>query len=167
MPFDDPRDFLEYLEERKELLRITAEVDPKFDIGAYIRKTSDQQGPALLFDNVKGSDMVVAGGIFATRARVLLALETDKETVYERFYDGVTNPIPPRLIETGQGGDGVDSQRRDRATRNFRTFAHARRLARSPYRAADPRSSGLRAVGGRSGRCGLSAVIVFAAHFFL
>ncbi len=67
MPFDDPRDFLEHLEERKELLRITAEVDPKFDIGAYIRKTSDQQGPALLFENVKGSGMVVAGGIFSPR----------------------------------------------------------------------------------------------------
>ncbi len=107
MPFDDPRDFLEYLEERKELLRITAEVDPKFDIGAYIRKTSDQQGPALLFENVKGSGMAVAGGIFATRARVLLALETDKETVYERFYDGVTNPIPPRLIETGPCKDVI------------------------------------------------------------
>ncbi len=28
MPFDEPRNFLEYLEERKELLRITDEVDP-------------------------------------------------------------------------------------------------------------------------------------------
>jgi 4-hydroxy-3-polyprenylbenzoate decarboxylase/2,5-furandicarboxylate decarboxylase 1 len=107
MPFDDPRDFLEFLEERKELLRITAEVDPKFDIGAYIRKTSDQQGPALLFESVKGSDMAVAGGIFATRDRVLMAMETDKEAVYERFYDGVTNPVPPRLIETGPCKDVI------------------------------------------------------------
>ena len=57
MPFDDPRDFMEYLEERQELVRISDEVDPKFGISAYIRKTSDQQGPALFFENVKGNTM--------------------------------------------------------------------------------------------------------------
>ena len=101
MPFDDPRDFLEYLEERKELVRISDEVDPKFEIGAYIRKTSDQQGPAILFENVKGHDMEVVGGIFANRRRVLLALEADSEAVYEKFDAGVRNPIPHRRVDTG------------------------------------------------------------------
>ena len=63
MPFDDPRDFCGYLEERKELLRISNEVDPAYEVGSYIRKTSDQQGPALLFENIKGSDMTMVGGI--------------------------------------------------------------------------------------------------------
>ena len=95
MPFDDPRDFLEYLEERNDLLRISEEVDPKFGISAYIRKTSDQQGPALLFENVKGHDTAVVGGIFASRRRVLMALGADPENIYERFDHGVCNPIPP------------------------------------------------------------------------
>ena len=101
MPFDDPRDFLEYLEERRELVRITDEVDPKFEIGAYIRKTSDQQGPAVLLENVKGHDMAAVGGIFASRRRVLMALETDSDKVYEKFEAGVCNPIPHRLVDTG------------------------------------------------------------------
>ena len=70
MPFDDPRDFLDYLEERDELLRISKEIDPVFEVAAYIRKTSDQQGPALLFENVKGSEVTMVGGIFATRRRI-------------------------------------------------------------------------------------------------
>ncbi len=114
MPFDDPRDFLEYLEERKEILRIRDEVDPKFEVGAYIRKTSDQQGPALLFENVKGHDMRMVGGIFATRQRILMALETDSNEVYDRVYGGISQAIPPRLVDTGPckeviyKGDEVD-----------------------------------------------------------
>ena len=101
MPFDDPRDFLEYLEERKELLRITDEVNPEFDIGAYIRKTSDQHGPALLFENVKGHNMVVVGGTFATRRRALMALEAPRKEINDFFFEGIMNPIPPRLVESG------------------------------------------------------------------
>lgn len=115
MPFDDPRDFCEYLEERRELIRIRDEVDPAYEVGAYIRKTSDQQGPALLFENVKGHDMCMVGGIFASRRRVLLALEYDPEdNIYERFGHGVANPVPTRLVDTGPckevilKGDEVD-----------------------------------------------------------
>ncbi|MBI2881229.1 MAG: UbiD family decarboxylase, partial [Candidatus Tectomicrobia bacterium] len=101
MPFDDPRDFLEHLEERRELIRITEEVDPEYEVGAYIRKTSDQQGPALLFEKIKGHDMAMVGGIFASRRRVLLALEADSDNVYERFDHGVCHPVPHRLVSTG------------------------------------------------------------------
>lgn len=117
MPFDDPRDFLEYLEERKELLRITNEVNPEHEIGAYIRKTSDQQGPALLFENVKGHEKVVVGGIFATRQRMLMALETPTEKINDFFYEGIMNPVTPKLVESGPCkeiillGDEVDLEK--------------------------------------------------------
>ena len=74
MPFGDLREFLKYLESKGELLRIREEVDVKHEIAAYIRKTSDMQGPALLFENVKGSTIPVVGGLFANRRRNLLAL---------------------------------------------------------------------------------------------
>jgi 2,5-furandicarboxylate decarboxylase 1 len=105
---------MESLENRNELLRISEEVDPKFGISAYIRKSADQEGPALLFENVKGYDMPVVGGILGCRRRLLMALEVDSENVYERFDHGVGHPIPPRLVETGpcqeviMKGDEVD-----------------------------------------------------------
>ena len=74
MSFDDPRDFLARLEEEGDLIRISEPVDARFEISAYIRKTSDQQGPALLFERVKGRDIPVVGGIFAARRRVLRAM---------------------------------------------------------------------------------------------
>ena len=67
MPFNDLREFITFLESERELIRTQKPVDVKYEISAYIRKTSDEQGPALLFDNVKGFDMPVLGGVFATR----------------------------------------------------------------------------------------------------
>jgi UbiD family decarboxylase len=45
---------MQLLEHDGELLRIDDEVDLKFGISGYIRNTSDVEGPALLFKNVKG-----------------------------------------------------------------------------------------------------------------
>ena len=65
MPFSDLRQFLNCLDERGELLYIRDEVDPKQEIAAYIRKTSDTAGPALFFEKVRGFGMPVVGGISA------------------------------------------------------------------------------------------------------
>ncbi len=53
MPFSDLREFLNLIEARGDLLHIKEEVDLKYEIAAYIRKTSDIDGPALFFDKVK------------------------------------------------------------------------------------------------------------------
>jgi len=74
MPFNDLREFITFLESEGELIRTKKPVDVKYEISAYIRKTSDEQGPALLFDNVTGFDMPVLGGVFSTRKRAFLAL---------------------------------------------------------------------------------------------
>ncbi|MBI2880164.1 MAG: UbiD family decarboxylase [Candidatus Tectomicrobia bacterium] len=89
------------LEEEEDLLRIPTPVDVKHQIAAYVRKTSDEQGPAILFERVKGYDMPVVSGLFATRRRVLRALEYAPEEAVERFYAGISNPIPP--VRVGDG----------------------------------------------------------------
>lgn len=42
------------MEEVAELKRITAEVDWDLEMASVARKVSDQEGPALLFYNIKG-----------------------------------------------------------------------------------------------------------------
>jgi UbiD family decarboxylase len=54
MAITDLRQLMQLLEHDGELLRIDDEVDLKFGISGYIRNTSDVEGPALLFKNVKG-----------------------------------------------------------------------------------------------------------------
>lgn len=101
MPFDDLRQFLALLEKQGELVRIKKEVDLKYEIGAYIRKTSDLQGPALFFERVRGHRMPVVGGVFATLKLALMALEATKENVLSKFLNGIKNPIPPKLVNDG------------------------------------------------------------------
>ena len=45
MAFKDFREFLRHLGETGYLTRVEKEVDTRYEIAAYIRKTSDQQGP--------------------------------------------------------------------------------------------------------------------------
>jgi 2,5-furandicarboxylate decarboxylase 1 len=101
MPFKDLREFIAYLEDRKELRRIRKPVDTKYEIAAYIRKTSDIKGPALLFENVNGSEIPVFGGAFATRKRGLLALEASEKEYAEKFHHALEHLMPPRKISSG------------------------------------------------------------------
>jgi 2,5-furandicarboxylate decarboxylase 1 len=98
MPFRDLRDFLSLLEKKGDLLRTRKPVDVKYEISSYIRKTSDERGPALLFENVKNFDMPVLGGVFATRERAFLALETSPQEYVDKFQNALERLVPPRLV---------------------------------------------------------------------
>ncbi len=101
MPFRDLREFIVLLEEKRDLLRVKKPVDSKFGISAYIRKTSDLHGPAILFENVGGFNIPVVGGVFASRERAFLALECDQETYVNKFLLALERLVPPRLVTTG------------------------------------------------------------------
>jgi 4-hydroxy-3-polyprenylbenzoate decarboxylase/2,5-furandicarboxylate decarboxylase 1 len=98
MPFNDLREFITFLESKGELIRTQKPVDVKYEISAYIRKTSDVQGPALLFDNVKEFAMPVLGGVFATRKRAFLALETSNEDYVNKFQNALDHLVAPKLV---------------------------------------------------------------------
>ena len=98
MPFNDLREFVGFLESRGELIRTQKPVDVKYEISAYIRKTSDVQGPALLFDNVKDFAMPVLGGVFATRKRAFLALETSNEDYVNKFQNALDHLVAPKRV---------------------------------------------------------------------
>lgn len=99
MAFTDMRQFLNYLGEMGHLVRVEKEVDPRYEIAAYIRKTSDQEGPGLLFEKVKGSDMQVAGGLYATMRGAALSLQCKTEELNDRLIKGVGNPIPAVMVK--------------------------------------------------------------------
>ena len=107
MPFKDLREFLNLLEEKGELLKTKKPVDVKFEISSYIRKTSDQHGPALLFENVKNFTMPVVGGVFATRERAFLALESSPQDYVNRFEHALDHVLPPKLVSSAPCKDVI------------------------------------------------------------
>ncbi|WP_428087258.1 4-hydroxy-3-polyprenylbenzoate decarboxylase [Candidatus Thioglobus sp.] len=74
MIYQDLREFITELEKRGELKRITTEVDANLEITEICRRTLDAQGPALLFENVKGSNIPVLANLFGTTGRVASAM---------------------------------------------------------------------------------------------
>jgi 2,5-furandicarboxylate decarboxylase 1 len=99
--FEDLRSFLTYLESQGQLLHVKDEVGVKYEIAAGMRKTSDTEGPALLFENVKDfPGWRVLGGLFATRKLVALGLGVSQEQMLERYLTLEDKRIPPEIVSS-------------------------------------------------------------------
>ncbi|MEO1879675.1 MAG: 4-hydroxy-3-polyprenylbenzoate decarboxylase [Methylococcales bacterium] len=77
MKYKDLRDFINQLEKLGELKRITVEVDPYLEMTEICDRTLKQEGPALLFENPKGSNIPVLANLFGTPKRVAMGMGAD------------------------------------------------------------------------------------------
>jgi 2,5-furandicarboxylate decarboxylase 1 len=118
VPYSDFREFLRLLEAEGDLRRVKRPVDTRFEISAGLRRMSDESGPALLFENVKGHSMPVVGGVFSTRNRALRALDVESHREGNaKFSTGLNHPIDTKLVPEGPcqevvvTGDDVDLDR--------------------------------------------------------
>jgi len=69
MPYASLRDAVNDLERHGQLLRIKEEVDPNLEIAEIHRQVFDRQGPAILFEQVKGSPFQAVSNIYGTFER--------------------------------------------------------------------------------------------------
>ncbi len=77
MKYNDLRDFITQLEALGELKRIRVEVDPKLEMTEIADRVLRAGGPALLFENPKGSTIPVLANLFGTVRRVALGMGED------------------------------------------------------------------------------------------
>ena len=80
MKYKDLRDFIKQLEKQGELKRITAEVDPYLEMTEICDRVLKQEGPALLFENPKGSNIPVLANLFGTPHRVAMGMGAESVT---------------------------------------------------------------------------------------
>lgn len=74
MKYRDLKDFISLLEQKKELKRISREVDPYLEMTEIADRTLRAGGPALLFENPKGFTMPVLCNLFGTVERVAMGM---------------------------------------------------------------------------------------------
>jgi 4-hydroxy-3-polyprenylbenzoate decarboxylase len=74
MGYDGMGAFARTLEARGELVRVRRTVDPRLEIAAIADRTMKSGGPALLFEDVRGSRFPVLINAFGSRRRMSLAL---------------------------------------------------------------------------------------------
>jgi 4-hydroxy-3-polyprenylbenzoate decarboxylase len=99
MKYKDLRDFIQQLEKQGELKRINIEVDPYLEMTEICDRTLRAKGPALLFENVKGSDVPVLGNLFGTPKRVAMGMGEDSvEALHEvgKLLAFLKEPEPPK-----------------------------------------------------------------------
>lgn len=77
MAFKDLHEFISLLETRGELVRIKTLVDPELEITEITDRVSKAFGPALLFENVKGSDLPVLINAYGTTQRMAMSLQVE------------------------------------------------------------------------------------------
>lgn len=102
MKYKDLREFIEKLEAEGELKRIRHPVDPKLEITAICDRVLKQNGPALLFENVRGSDMPVLANLFGTTRRVALGMGADSTAALRetgRLLAWLRQPEPPQGLK--------------------------------------------------------------------
>jgi 4-hydroxy-3-polyprenylbenzoate decarboxylase len=97
MSYHDLRDFIAQLERRNLLIRIKAEVDPNLEITEILSRIVAANGPAVIFENVKGSAIPIVSNLFGTIERVSIALDTtpDGLTDIGEFLASIKQPKPP------------------------------------------------------------------------
>ena len=78
MKYKDLRDFINQLEKQGELKRITVEVDPYLEMTEISDRVLKEEGPALLFENPKGSNIPVLTNLFGTPKRVAMGMGAEE-----------------------------------------------------------------------------------------
>ena len=99
MKYKDLRDFIQQLEQQGELKRISLEVDPYLEMTEICDRTLRAEGPALLFENVKGSNVPVLANLFGTTRRVAMGMGEDSvEALHEigNLLAFLKEPEPPK-----------------------------------------------------------------------
>jgi len=99
MKYRDLRDFIQQLEQRGVLKRLSQEIDPYLEMTEICDRTLRAGGPAILFENPKGSDIPVLGNLFGTPERVALGMgEESVEALREvgKLLAFLKEPEPPK-----------------------------------------------------------------------
>ncbi|WP_320674418.1 UbiD family decarboxylase [Prochlorococcus sp. MIT 1341] len=128
----DLRQFLSLLEERGQLRRISAPVDPDLELSAISDRVLSMGGPALLFENVIGSSIPVAVNVLGTLERVVWSMGLEDPQELEELGSRLSllqQPKPPKgLRETTQFGSLLWDLYKARPDRDFTPSCHQKVL---------------------------------------
>ncbi|MDB2704988.1 4-hydroxy-3-polyprenylbenzoate decarboxylase [Pseudomonadota bacterium] len=99
MKYTDLRDFITHLERKGELKRISAEIDPVLEMTEISDRVLRAGGPALLFENPKGSDIPVLTNLFGTPERVAMGMGEESVSALRevgKMLAFLKEPEPPK-----------------------------------------------------------------------
>ena len=100
MTVADLHQFIKKLEDNNEIKKVSTQVDTNLEIAEILRRVTYQNGPAILFENVKGYDMPILGNAFGSMKRLEIGLETSDFTeIGNRIVDMTRMDMPTNLFD--------------------------------------------------------------------
>lgn len=105
IPATTMRKLLDDWESRGILLRVKKEVDPRYELGAVVKKFNGKQ--PFLFEKVKGYSSSMVAGLGGDRDLVADSMGIEPSQFIPKIIDAIVNPIPTRLVATGPVQDNV------------------------------------------------------------
>ena len=105
MPFKDFREFIDKLEQEGEAQRIDEEVDWNLEAGAMLRRATEQDFPAPLFEKIKDypKGHRLFGGSLANYRRIAIAIDKSADTpqreLMEEYLQRKKRTIKPVLVK--------------------------------------------------------------------
>jgi 4-hydroxy-3-polyprenylbenzoate decarboxylase len=103
-PPADLRDWIRLLEREGELVRVAAEVDPDLEVTEIVDRTVKAGGPALLFENPKGSSHPLLINQFGTERRMCLGFGVERlDDLAARVEDVLELQPPQGLMDKVRG----------------------------------------------------------------
>ena len=107
----DMRDFIREAEANDMLKRIKVEVDWDLELSHIAKLNEEKQGPALLFENVKGYKSPVITSVCTTTQRLALImgmpLESTLVDLMREWVEKNENKIPPKWVDSGPCKENV------------------------------------------------------------
>lgn len=97
MSFSDLQSFLAHLEKQNDLRRVRVEVDPELEVTEIATRVVKENGPALLFERVRGSTYPLAINILGSMRRIETALGMHPAQLGENLVQTLERLNPPSL----------------------------------------------------------------------
>jgi 2,5-furandicarboxylate decarboxylase 1 len=106
----DLRSFLELLRQTNDLAYIDKDVDPVHEIAAVMKRSAEQDGPALIFRNVRGSTIPLAANVLASKRRVAIALGAPNiDSIIANYQQRMADARAPVRVEGSGQPCSIDS----------------------------------------------------------
>ena len=88
--------FVNILEQKEILTRISKPVDPKYEISTLMRMLD---GRVLFFDHVKGFSMPIIANVCSTRDLVAIGLGTSRDQLIGKLTEAIDHPKKAKVVE--------------------------------------------------------------------
>ncbi len=101
------RNFIDELQSKGELTKITKPVSTKFEMAGIIAALGEKP---VYFANVKESDVPVVAGLVSSKERICRSMGISKEQLLPKLLGAIEHPVPPQMVQNAPCQEVVEHE---------------------------------------------------------